>query len=496
MTDSICFDMKVGIIASLGLISVLSAQEGAKIYQTYCVACHGAQGEGRKGAAPALSQSSWVNGDPKIITKVLLHGVQGKMSMHGEDFELYMPAQTLLNDRKIADVASYVRSHWGNKAPAISEEFVQETRAQTKSQNGVINSMHFVRPFDLKDYTFKIGNLLSASFPFTTNFDALKDEVPQAIEEEQGGLISPSQVGAVEDSFTARWRGLLKIEKPGEYHFSYGTDHAARISIDGKAILDRAKGTAPSVGSIQLGKGVVEIEIYYAHEGNDSIFHRLFLSGPGINTYRLHSAAKKKRAPSIAINPNGKRPLVHRNFLEQGGERMLAVGFPEKVNFYFSTDHMRLSKVWKGEFLSVGDTWDGRAKGKITTPLGEPLLVTGKGQVFQSAEQQFQGYRFDENDQLSFAYRIGGFSFQENFSAAQGGYSLTRQIKMEPIVNAVKPLQWKLLENVVANDDSEFTTKEGLKLKITSANKARLSDGDLVLPVTQATTISLEYVWE
>ena len=77
-------------ITSLCLLSSLSAQEGKTIYQTYCSACHGNNGEGRKGAAPALAQSSWVNGDPLIISKILLHGVQGPVTLHGETLEFFL----------------------------------------------------------------------------------------------------------------------------------------------------------------------------------------------------------------------------------------------------------------------------------------------------------------------------------------------------------------------------------------------------------------------
>ena len=129
--------MKLGVfITLLGLLHPLSAQNGKSIYQTYCSACHGANGEGRTGAAPALAQSSWVNGDPAIITRILLHGLQGSLTIHGETYDLVMPAQSLLSDQQMADVATYVRGQWGNKTEPVTGEFDEKTRVDNKNQNG------------------------------------------------------------------------------------------------------------------------------------------------------------------------------------------------------------------------------------------------------------------------------------------------------------------------------------------------------------------------
>ena len=505
--------MKLGVfITLLGLLHPLSAQDGKSIYQTYCSACHGANGEGRTGAAPALAQSSWVNGDPAIITRILLHGLQGSLTIHGETYDLVMPAQSLLSDQQMADVATYVRGQWGNKAEPVTVEFIEKTRAANKHQNGVINSPHLKKPYDLKDYTLKIENLLSASYEFTTDFDSLKDKTPKTIEEEKDGLINPLQSGSQKESFTAKWTGLVKTKQKGEYHFSFGTDHAARISIDGKVILERNEGTPPSVGTITLPKGKSEIEIYYAHKAETPILCRLFLSGPELNMHRMHDAGKKKKAPPITINPTSERPLVHRNFLVKGGERMLAVGFKENVNFYFSTENMRLTQVWKGEFLNVGATWDGRARGKITSPLGKSVPVIQKGSVFKispselekwknaDAEpigQQFKGYSFDKENNLKFDYRIGEYLFSEHFSVSENGESLVRKIDIEPSADTKQRIHWKLLEKATKGSSNSFQSESGVFLNITSSDTdPRLTDGNLILSISQPSTITFEYVWK
>jgi len=499
-------------ITSLCLLSSLSAQQGKMIYQTYCSACHGNNGEGRKGAAPALAQSSWVNGDPLIISKVLLHGVQGPITLHGETLELVMPAQSLLDDKQMADVASYVRNQWGNKADPISDEFIRKTREETKNQNGVINSLHFKRPFDLKDHTFKLKNLLSAEYPYTTNFDSLEKLTPKAIEEEKSGFMDPAQIKDPKHSFTGKWTGLVEIPKAGEYDFSFGTDDAARISVDGKVILERSKGEEPSVGSIKLEKKAVELEVYYAHKAKTPTFFRFFMSGPEMNMFRVHNMSKEKKAAPNIINPTADRALVHRNFLVKGGERSLAVGLPQEVNLYFSTQHMRLMQVWSGKFLDVSATWDGRAKGKITKPLGKALSVMKKGEVFKQSDgkitnwkdkglkpvdDQFEGYYFDKAGFPVLRYTAGDYKFSDHFSAEKGVKSLVRKVDIKSEKRVDSNMYWKLLEGAKKVSDYSFKTESGVTLKIsTSTNKPILLGDDLVMQITKPTTITLEYAWE
>jgi mono/diheme cytochrome c family protein len=43
-----------------------------------------------------------------------------------------MPAQDNLTDKQIADVLTYVRNAWGNKAPAVSPEEVAKIRKEGK----------------------------------------------------------------------------------------------------------------------------------------------------------------------------------------------------------------------------------------------------------------------------------------------------------------------------------------------------------------------------
>jgi len=465
-----------GLFLSLGN---LAAEDGKQLYTIACSACHGANGEGRAGAAPPLSQSQWVSGDPKIITSVILHGLQGPIKIHGDSYDLVMPSQPALNDEQIAAIATYVRDNWGNKGSAIDADFVKQTRVDTKDQNGVYNSPQLIKPYNITPKAFKLNNLLSSSYPFTTDFDTLKGKTPDAIEEEKGGLVHPLQVGSQKE--------------------------------DGKVILERSKGTPASVGSIKLPKGQFEIDIFYAHEAKTPILFKLFISGPEMNLSYLHSPPAKKKAPKIIINPTAERALVHRNFFVKGGERTLGVGLSKKVNFSFSTQHMRLTELWKGEFLNVGKTWDGRARGQLTQSPSPSLAVNKAGAVFKSfnsspkkwndkgskkLKQQFKGYVFDPSGDPIFTYSIGDYTFEDHFSVPEGKQSLVRKTTIKSTSDSPAPLYWKILSSVKKKGTS-FRTNSGVTLNLESpASKPSLLGKDLVLPISHSTTITSEYVWK
>jgi cytochrome c oxidase subunit 2 len=80
-------------------------ERGAKVYAANCQACHQANGQGVKGAFPALDGSAVVMNTPQQIA-ILLNGKGA------------MPSWKGLSDVELAAVATYVKNAWGNKAGA------------------------------------------------------------------------------------------------------------------------------------------------------------------------------------------------------------------------------------------------------------------------------------------------------------------------------------------------------------------------------------------
>lgn len=100
------------------------AEDGASLFQQNCAACHQPKGEGVAGAFPALAGNRFVQGDPKGPAYVLTHG-RGGMPNFSED----------LDDKQMAAVLNYVRSAWGNKAPALDPTLVASVRSASAPPN-------------------------------------------------------------------------------------------------------------------------------------------------------------------------------------------------------------------------------------------------------------------------------------------------------------------------------------------------------------------------
>jgi mono/diheme cytochrome c family protein len=113
--------------------------DGATIYER-CTTCHQANGEGVAGAFPPLAGSEWINAaDPSAAIRVILHGLQGPITVHGKTVSSLMPAYGTgvpMSDAEVAAVLTYERSSWGNKAAGVTAQMVAKERAATADQQG------------------------------------------------------------------------------------------------------------------------------------------------------------------------------------------------------------------------------------------------------------------------------------------------------------------------------------------------------------------------
>lgn len=124
------------------------AIDGGAIFQGKCAACHQADGHGIPGVFPPLAGSEWVQGKPEVLASILLHGISGKLTVKGAQYNGQMPVfKDLLKDDEIAAVLSHVRSHWGNKAAAVDEKMVKTIREATQARD---------KPYDGDDELSKL----------------------------------------------------------------------------------------------------------------------------------------------------------------------------------------------------------------------------------------------------------------------------------------------------------------------------------------------------
>ena len=106
------------------------AVDGKQVFTANCVACHQAGGTGLPGVFPPLDGSEWVQGDPRVLANILLHGVEGELPVKGTTYKGAMPAFGRLGDVELAAVASYVRASWSNQAPKVDAALFAAERKQ------------------------------------------------------------------------------------------------------------------------------------------------------------------------------------------------------------------------------------------------------------------------------------------------------------------------------------------------------------------------------
>ncbi len=107
---------------------------GALTYVDNCAACHRTTGVGYSGTFPALALSSAVNSDdPTSLIHLVLQG--GEMPWTKSAPTHYgMPGfSDRLTNRDVADVLTFVRSSWGNHAPAVTADQVAKVREAVKA---------------------------------------------------------------------------------------------------------------------------------------------------------------------------------------------------------------------------------------------------------------------------------------------------------------------------------------------------------------------------
>lgn len=125
------------IFSSFGLATQpgikASMQRGKKVYEATCLTCHQADGLGVQRMNPPLVKTKWVLGNKKALIKIVLNGLKGgEIEIDGDNFHNPMPPQaTLLSDQQIADVLTYVRNSFGNKASAVVVSEVKAARGVT-----------------------------------------------------------------------------------------------------------------------------------------------------------------------------------------------------------------------------------------------------------------------------------------------------------------------------------------------------------------------------
>ena len=105
-----------------------SISRGKQVYMEQCLSCHQADAGGVQGMNPSLIKAKFVLGDKTKLVKIVLNGLTG-VEIDGDSYNGVMAPHADLTDLQIADVLTYIRNSFGNKASAVTPAQVKAIRA-------------------------------------------------------------------------------------------------------------------------------------------------------------------------------------------------------------------------------------------------------------------------------------------------------------------------------------------------------------------------------
>ena len=486
-------------LLALLLAAPLYAQDGGQLYTLYCSACHGPDGKGATGGPfPPLAGSDWVQGEAARAVKIVLHGLHGEVEVDGRKFNLEMPPQGgVLPDDQIAAILTYARSSWGNKADAVTPEFVKATRDATTDRKAPWTAAEILKLHPLPATAPPITNLISqvytGEWQKLPDFSKLK---PENIEEEHDGKISIKKAGHTE-LFGMVWEGDLNVRESGEYLFRLDADDGARVILDGKTVAE-VNGTGPmdggraKEGSIHLTAGSHKIRVeYFEYHGNEGI--ALAWRKASERGWRnLSATAPTGGREPIPIMPQNGRATVYRNFIDGTTPRGIGIGFPGGVNLAYSADHLGPELIWTGEFMDASRHWTDRGQGN-QAPAGERVIKLSNSRALPE-EARFRGYKLDNAGNPTFSSKIGDRFLLDAWKPVLpvGKLALARTLTVS---GQGSPLEVLIAELPAKEQPDGLELGDSLHLKVEGGSPIR-RDGKVFLQVAPGKPVTVTYSWK
>ena len=120
---------------------------GAELYVDSCAACHRTDGMGYPHAFPKLAgNSSVLADDPSSLIRVVLAGAS-LPSTNRAPSPLGMPGFAWrLSDDVTAQLVTFIRNSWGNRASAVSASQVRKIRDELDTESHTRDDGHGARP--------------------------------------------------------------------------------------------------------------------------------------------------------------------------------------------------------------------------------------------------------------------------------------------------------------------------------------------------------------
>lgn len=109
-----------------------SIERGRLIYQKECLSCHQADGGGVPHINPPLAGNSVLLNDKTKIIAVVLKGMTDRIPIDDEYYSNNMASHAYLTNQEIADVLTFARNSFGNKASVVTSAEVRGVRGVKK----------------------------------------------------------------------------------------------------------------------------------------------------------------------------------------------------------------------------------------------------------------------------------------------------------------------------------------------------------------------------
>lgn len=103
---------------------------GKAVYDKACLSCHMQNGLGVPRMSPSLSKSKYVLGTKTKMIRIVLRGSDEIPINEESDFTNPMAPITNLTDQELADVLTFVRNSYGNKATVVTIGDVKYVKAR------------------------------------------------------------------------------------------------------------------------------------------------------------------------------------------------------------------------------------------------------------------------------------------------------------------------------------------------------------------------------
>lgn len=425
-TEMIRF-IHASILLALSSAGTLHAQDGGQLYELYCSACHGIDGEGAgDGTFPPLAGSEWLEGDKRRAALIILKGLEGPIEVSGKAYDLAMPPhEASLSEQQILAILNYIINAWGNESEELRNDFVRVVQDEYKDRNKPWIAEELLKLFPLPKQETPLENVIS--MVYQGQWDQLPDFnkiESKNVEEEHNGIIDLSIAG-ISKHFGIVWEGDFIAPSDGDYEFRGMADDGVRIILNNNTITE-LDGQGPvskkrlAKGTTTLKKGKNPFRIEYFNGGGKSGLE-LSWRKTGEKNWNLLTKAKaaSNKRKSIMLAPSDGKTVIYRNFIEGTTARAIGFGFPGELNLVYSADNLAPELLWPGEFIDASRHWTNRGQGNQPPASKKIIKLTSKR--LYPGNAKFKGYKLDENGNPTFIVQIGRLVLSDSWQPGKPG---------------------------------------------------------------------------